>query len=689
TLTHALLPSSPAINAGDPAFDPNAFSPPQTNDQRGSGFPRVLGTVVDIGAFEADAPEIAVAFGGNAVADGSVTPATANGTDFGSTPVQGGVVEHTFTITNSGSATLTVGTVTSTFADFSITQQPAATVAAGGGTTTFKVAFDPSAPGTVNAEISFTTNDGNENPFNFAVTGVGTGPRTFDLAGNPISNTPFDSGETYIISAGSGLPLTPGGGGDLAGLMSGNPAPQMPGQTFSGFFDYTLNGNGNVLAHMNTAGPAGILLDSGVFSDSTGTLTLLAREGDAAAPGTLAGTFLDFRMTDAGTGFFIARAGGVGVTASNDYLGVLDDGLTVTTYAREGTEFANLYRGLAVQSGGEVAAFPASLVLGGPVTSANDTGIFLIDGVTATTTVQAQEGTVLVGTLKLGQLGTRVVVSSNGVAAYYATLTGGPLTANAGVFKQSLSPGSSPQGVAQRSEIAPGTGGEVFNSFLGESINSNGDVLIEAALKTSGAVTSANDEGLWAQRAGTLELVIREGDPVAGAQLSRVDRHSYLTDGTVVVRGVLKGSGVSSANDGVVFAVSPMGAVQVLLREGDAIAELGNSQIAAITRFDVSSTGHYTAWFTLVTGTGDATAANNIALIKSHLGAPSADIVLRKGDDYLVNSAIRTLSGFNMTDGVANTAGGTGGQGSAINDAGQIATGLYFIDTTQGIFVGP
>jgi hypothetical protein len=28
TKTHALLPNSPAINAGDPTFDPNAFTPP-------------------------------------------------------------------------------------------------------------------------------------------------------------------------------------------------------------------------------------------------------------------------------------------------------------------------------------------------------------------------------------------------------------------------------------------------------------------------------------------------------------------------------------------------------------------------------------------------------------------------------------------------------------------------------------
>ena len=47
TLTHALLPGSPAINAGDP----NAFNLPDF-DQRGEGFDRVRLGQIDIGAFE-------------------------------------------------------------------------------------------------------------------------------------------------------------------------------------------------------------------------------------------------------------------------------------------------------------------------------------------------------------------------------------------------------------------------------------------------------------------------------------------------------------------------------------------------------------------------------------------------------------------------------------------------------------
>lgn len=47
TLTHALLPGSPAINAGD-----LSFTPPPLYDQRGPGFDRIVNGRIDIGSVE-------------------------------------------------------------------------------------------------------------------------------------------------------------------------------------------------------------------------------------------------------------------------------------------------------------------------------------------------------------------------------------------------------------------------------------------------------------------------------------------------------------------------------------------------------------------------------------------------------------------------------------------------------------
>ncbi len=53
TMTQALLKNSPAINAGDPNFNPYLFNPPLLYDQRGPGFPRIVEGRLDIGAYEA------------------------------------------------------------------------------------------------------------------------------------------------------------------------------------------------------------------------------------------------------------------------------------------------------------------------------------------------------------------------------------------------------------------------------------------------------------------------------------------------------------------------------------------------------------------------------------------------------------------------------------------------------------
>jgi len=55
THTHALLPGSPAIDTGNNSGDTAV-------DQRGTGFPRVIGAAADIGAFERD-PDVVLRSG--------------------------------------------------------------------------------------------------------------------------------------------------------------------------------------------------------------------------------------------------------------------------------------------------------------------------------------------------------------------------------------------------------------------------------------------------------------------------------------------------------------------------------------------------------------------------------------------------------------------------------------------------
>lgn len=57
TQTHALVAGSPARDAGNNALAINGDNMPLINDQRGTGFPRIVGGTVDIGAYELPLPD--------------------------------------------------------------------------------------------------------------------------------------------------------------------------------------------------------------------------------------------------------------------------------------------------------------------------------------------------------------------------------------------------------------------------------------------------------------------------------------------------------------------------------------------------------------------------------------------------------------------------------------------------------
>ncbi len=126
-------------------------------------------------------PEMDVQGNSVSIADGDTSPRTADHTDFGTALVASETVVRTFTIRNTGTATLSlngsprVAVGGAHAADFAVTAQPASSVAASG-STTFQVSFDPSAVGTRAATLSITNDDSNENPYNFSITGMGTTP---------------------------------------------------------------------------------------------------------------------------------------------------------------------------------------------------------------------------------------------------------------------------------------------------------------------------------------------------------------------------------------------------------------------------------------------------------------------------------------------------------------------------------
>jgi uncharacterized delta-60 repeat protein len=129
-------------------------------------------------------PEVTVLGNDVSIADGDTTPSAGDGTDFGSVAQGAAAVSRTFTVRNDGSEALTLGTVTVP-AGFTLTEGLADSLAPGV-SDTFTVQLDTATPGTKSGEITFSNNDADENPFNFAITGTVLAPAEITVLGNGI-----------------------------------------------------------------------------------------------------------------------------------------------------------------------------------------------------------------------------------------------------------------------------------------------------------------------------------------------------------------------------------------------------------------------------------------------------------------------------------------------------------------------
>ncbi len=170
--------------------------------------------------------------------------------DVGETPV-GTAVVYVFTIQNQGDADLTLDSLSlSVPAGFSLVTGFDETVAASGGQTSLTVQLDATSAGAYSGELSFATNDTDENPFNFTVSGDVTGSTNSPpVVVNPIADVTVDedSANTTIdlssvfddpdLSQGDSLTLSVGSN-DNQTLVS----TAITGQQLT--LTYAANGNG-------------------------------------------------------------------------------------------------------------------------------------------------------------------------------------------------------------------------------------------------------------------------------------------------------------------------------------------------------------------------------------------------------------------------------------------------------------
>jgi len=197
-----------------PALDPvnNHFINPWASQLDGDGKAR-------LGSQEngfMPAPEMNVFKDGTLIANQDSTPSVLDGTDFSSVVILNTLATRVFTISNAGNLDLNltggprVAITGEHAADFSVTQQPGASVGTGA-STTFAITFDPSLPGQRNAMVSIISDDASMTPYTFAITGFGAlpAPLAQSIVFSPpatlyIGQSPFP----LTATASSGMPVT-------------------------------------------------------------------------------------------------------------------------------------------------------------------------------------------------------------------------------------------------------------------------------------------------------------------------------------------------------------------------------------------------------------------------------------------------------------------------------------------------
>ena len=202
------------------------------------------------------APEISVENSfDEVIADGDNTPSVADQTDFGAAAVTSGTVVRTFTIENTGSATLNLTgsprvVVGGTNAgDFTVNVQPGASISTVS-STTFQVTFDPIATGLRSATLSIANDDADENPYNFDIQGTGMESiiNVTDVAFGIVNvSTTANSNITVSNSGNADLVISSATLSDLSGWFGlTTPAPGT-----------TLGPSGSIMLAVSCSPPAG------------------------------------------------------------------------------------------------------------------------------------------------------------------------------------------------------------------------------------------------------------------------------------------------------------------------------------------------------------------------------------------------------------------------------------------------
>jgi hypothetical protein len=234
--------------------------------------------------------------------------------------------------------------------------------------------------------------------------------------------------------------------------------------------------------------------------------------------------------------------------------------------------------------------------------------------------------------------------------------------------------------VALTGQVAPDTGGAIYNNFSPPQIDAVGGVMFSAYLLPGGAITTANDTGIWSEKTGSLSLRAREGSQApgtpVGSSFGTFHAQEFPTTltrtGQLMVRNNLRlgEGGVTAANDFGLWVERTDG-LELVAREGGSATGVQAGALWTFFEFPVvNSHGQVAFQGALQNGFGGVTAENNQGVWAENAGG--LVLKVRKGD-IAPGLPTPTYFGSPMLNNLR------------FNDAGQIA----FISIINGPNVTP
>ena len=404
---------------------------------------------------------------------------------------------------------------------------------------------------------------------------------------------------------------------------TGDLAPGTASATYSSVSNPVYNDNHDVAYEgllKVVSGQATSSTDQGIWSDSSGSLQLVAREGSQAPNCPANANFLEFYSialpNTGGALIFATLNSGSGSVNSTNNTGIWRGNST--------SDLALVQRSGDVVGGRTISAFnflTASAYVGGQTRNFTPTGDLafqatftdgssaLVKNISGTSGLAYESGEGAPGTQTSGAVYSgfdNPIINANDHLAFAAGLNtgiGGVTTSDDfGIYAENSS--GALQAIAQTGGSAPGTSSTF--EFLSDPVyNKNEAVAFRAQLNDAGSVTSANNLGLWSNVSGSLQLMAQTNEQAPGCPsgvlfndfqaLALPDVGGSNNQGGLIFLAALTAStaaGVDSSNDLGIWAVDPNGTLQLIVRTGDQLSVNGTLKTVTTINFLSSSSAY-------------------------------------------------------------------------------------------------